>query len=298
MAFFNEFPNTRTYDSDLGWLIKTVKGEVDQITELQNWQNEMNQWKDSVNDELAEIPKLRSEFEEFKITVNTNFEVFTRDIENQFERLSNEINQEVDQKIDELTSEVTLAINDLYNKFDEFKIALQIDVDRRIQELANRITANNEFIKNYVATELQNFLDELPEWSADLIFVYNPVKGVTDSLQNTINSLYDICRVFGITAGEYDALGLTAGEYDALLLTAIEYDTRFKLKMNLVYSMRNPFTGLLDSYENIINALANLHKDNPLTAGEYDALGLTAGEYDAYYISAKNYDFVGKTILV
>lgn len=25
MAFFNEFPHTRTYDSDLGWLIKNVK---------------------------------------------------------------------------------------------------------------------------------------------------------------------------------------------------------------------------------------------------------------------------------
>lgn len=25
MAYFNEFPHTRTYDSDLGWLIKNVK---------------------------------------------------------------------------------------------------------------------------------------------------------------------------------------------------------------------------------------------------------------------------------
>lgn len=38
MAFFNEFPNTRTYDSDLGWLISTVTqivnklGGYDQIT--------------------------------------------------------------------------------------------------------------------------------------------------------------------------------------------------------------------------------------------------------------------------
>lgn len=36
MAFF-EFPHTRTYDSDLGWLIKNVKGYNDTIAALNKW---------------------------------------------------------------------------------------------------------------------------------------------------------------------------------------------------------------------------------------------------------------------
>lgn len=36
MAFF-EFPHTRTYDSDLGWLIKNVKSYNDTIEALNNW---------------------------------------------------------------------------------------------------------------------------------------------------------------------------------------------------------------------------------------------------------------------
>ena len=36
MAFF-EFPHTRTYDSDLGWLIKTVKSYDDTIEALNQW---------------------------------------------------------------------------------------------------------------------------------------------------------------------------------------------------------------------------------------------------------------------
>ena len=36
MAFF-EFPHTRTYDSDLGWLIKNVKGYNDTIQALNDW---------------------------------------------------------------------------------------------------------------------------------------------------------------------------------------------------------------------------------------------------------------------
>lgn len=36
MAFF-EFPHTRTYDSDLGWLIRQCKSNLDAITVLQEW---------------------------------------------------------------------------------------------------------------------------------------------------------------------------------------------------------------------------------------------------------------------
>lgn len=36
MSFF-EFPNTRTYDNDLGWLIKNVKTAADAILELEAW---------------------------------------------------------------------------------------------------------------------------------------------------------------------------------------------------------------------------------------------------------------------
>lgn len=41
MSFF-EFPNTRTYDNDLGWLIKHVKSYDDTIQALQEWQDNAN----------------------------------------------------------------------------------------------------------------------------------------------------------------------------------------------------------------------------------------------------------------
>lgn len=41
MSFF-EFPNTRTYDNDLGWLIKHVKSFDDTIQALQEWQDNAN----------------------------------------------------------------------------------------------------------------------------------------------------------------------------------------------------------------------------------------------------------------
>ena len=37
MAYNFEFPHTRTYDNDLGWLIKNVKNSDDAIKALEDW---------------------------------------------------------------------------------------------------------------------------------------------------------------------------------------------------------------------------------------------------------------------
>lgn len=37
MGFFNEFPHTRTYDNDLGWIIKRVKSYDETIAALDQW---------------------------------------------------------------------------------------------------------------------------------------------------------------------------------------------------------------------------------------------------------------------
>lgn len=60
----------------------------------------------------------------------------------------------------------------------------------------------------------------------------------------------------------------------------------------------NPFTGMSDSIQNVINALADAQRSDALTASAYDALAKTAAGYDAYKITAANYDFNGKSILV
>ena len=60
----------------------------------------------------------------------------------------------------------------------------------------------------------------------------------------------------------------------------------------------NPFTGMKDSIQNVINSLADTQRADALTASAYDALAKTAAGYDAYKITAVNYDFNGKSMLV
>lgn len=37
MAFFNEFPHTRNYDSDLGWLIESVRKLIECCESMTDW---------------------------------------------------------------------------------------------------------------------------------------------------------------------------------------------------------------------------------------------------------------------
>ena len=50
MSFF-EYPHTRTYDNDLGWLIKNVKSSDDAIKALE-------EWKESAEGAISDLQKL------------------------------------------------------------------------------------------------------------------------------------------------------------------------------------------------------------------------------------------------
>ena len=51
MSYMFEFPHTRTYDDDLGWLIKQVKSDVEALEALEAW-------KESAEGSIAELQKL------------------------------------------------------------------------------------------------------------------------------------------------------------------------------------------------------------------------------------------------
>ena len=51
MSYMFEFPHTRTYDNDLGWLIKNVSSAVDAIAALEKW-------KESAEDSIQDLQKL------------------------------------------------------------------------------------------------------------------------------------------------------------------------------------------------------------------------------------------------
>lgn len=280
MAFFNEFPHTRTYDSDLGWLIKEVKEWADKYEELVEFQENIDEWKAVID---AEVEEVQRQLDAYEV---------------RFDQLSDDLTAQINDLRNDLEHDIDVRLNALDQLVNEMIQEVQQRMTLLTQQLFALIETSNQQNRAYIETRLNEFLEELPHYSADLIFVYNPVKGETDNLQNTINDLYDLARIQALTAREYDDLQLTAQEYDDLELTAYEFDNYGRLKLGIgVNLIRSPFDGTYQSVETLIWHLAGLHQ-NALSAQEYDDKELEAETYDTLNLSAYDYDWNGKALIV
>lgn len=284
MSFF-EFPHTRTYDSDLGWLIKKMQ-------ELMNEYYALMQWKAQHELEYSDLLRRVAALER-------NITSFESEIEQRFDELERELSAEIYRQLQDALHEIHQDLGIMQNQI----LALREDLTRVIIDYHAYDDANREYLIEYIEARLNVFIQEIPDLTT--VNVYNPVKGYITSIQEAINDLYNQSRAEALTALEYDSLGLTAAEYDALQLTAWEYDNWSKTLIqnsgyyrNPWHYMTSPFTGEYVRLEVVINELASLHKSDALTASEYDALDITASYYDGLDLTAYQYDWNGKTLVV
>ena len=284
MSFF-EFPHTRTYDSDLGWLISEVEKIGNACEEIAAWQV---QHKKDYEELLVRVDNLDSEINGFIDEINARFEALEAGLEAY-------IYQQVQEALGQLIIELGALEADIRQ--------LRIDLQSEITDLRSDYQASDIALKFWLEARLDQFRNEIPDLTT--VNVWNPVRGAITSIQVCVNDLYDISRTGALTAYEYDSMELTASEYDALDLSAYDYDNfardilgRSGIFKNPYYYMYSPFTGDYVPITTVINELAFLHRSDALTAAEYDALDLTAADYDAYDITAYDYDWSGKTILI
>ncbi len=284
MGYFFEFPHTRTYDSDLGWLIKTVQEISDQYQSLVDW---MEAHEEDYQGLLLRVTTLEN-------TIST----FQSDIDSRFDTLQNQLEEEIFQQIQAALA----AINTDLTEFRVQLTWLRSDLERAILDLNSLVEVDRAYMITYIEARLQAFIDSIPDLTT--VNVFNPVRGEITSIQIAVDDLYDLGRSEALTALEYDSIGLTASEYDSLLLSAYDYDNYGKTLIQLSgyyknpwHYMTSPFTGEYVPLETVINELASLHKDDALTATEYDTLDITATYYDSLDLTAYDYDWHGKTLV-
>lgn len=288
MSFGNfEFPNTNFYNSDLRELIAmykklvaeydTIKAEIDEVTKKIE---EFTQYVDNIIDERINL-KLKA------LTSRvTMLEIEMKQVE---EELDN-----VNLRVDEIVKDI---IN-LGIRIDQVRVELKTDIAEVYIELGKY----KESIDDIIQIEINKLIAYIDEHvtKLDRLDVLNPITGEYENIQNVLDDIVDaLLNGFGLTAKEYDDLELTALQYDKLIITAIQYSVRGYLLFyrELIARMRSPFTGAIDSYENIIYSLADLHK-NCFTANEYDEKALTAQIYDDKLITAYTYDWNSKAVVV
>ena len=298
----NKYPYTDFHEMNLDWVLTNYQAIIDKLNETIAW---CNTHQTEYEEALARLIAVENEIYTFEQQITDAFARLEQQITSDVEMALVQIRTDVDTAIRQMQQEVTQQLADFVVEFQQLKSEVQAEinrllgiVNRAISDLQNQLAANNEFVFEYVENRLEEFKALIPDY--ENIYVYNPYRGEVTHLQQAINDLYSVAAIWGLTAAQYDSLGLTADEYDNMDLSAIEYDT---LGFKLLYKdpdlyMFSPFTGQMESLKSVILSLVGLHREDALTAQEYDALDLDADTYDAYQVEAFDYDFSGKTILV
>lgn len=225
--------------------------------------------------------------------------------------------QYTDEKVAELKTYVDNLNTDIYNHIAEVEKNIRNDMDKKDAELDKKIDdVQNDLIervnrlnvliyqlngetRDYIDTSIAKLYDYINGYVPSNMQVLNPVKGYYTSLNQALGDMYDNLRYNALTCNEFDSLNLTCTEFDNLLLSCTEFDLygakRFRVDSNLY--MHSPFTGKYVFYQDVINQLAELHFNNPITASEFDALLLTVTAFEAKALSAYTFDSNAKTAL-
>ena len=307
--FNSKYPYTDFHELNLDWLLETYQEIVDHIKILTDW---MAQHKEEYAEAMERLQAVENEIDTFEQRVQEEFDRLAEEQAQAFAEQTakldlaiQQMKDEVNEEIVKLRKDVNDAIADFQTQFNQLKASveaeitqLRILINQEIVRLNETLEVNNQYIRQYVEDRLDQFINDFPTM-IDLVPVYNPVRGTTTSLQQAINDLYDVARVYGLTAEQYDSLGLTAETYDGYELTAMEYDQYGYIKLGYPdenWYMISPFTGQYTKVKNVVMDLAHFHMEG-LTAGEYDALELEAEVYDLKEITAFDYDWFGKDIL-
>lgn len=230
---------------------------------------------------------------------------------------TNAYQQYTDEKVAELKAYVDGLNTDIYNHIREVEKNIREDMNAKDTELDEKInkvqtqlldkigTLNiliydlNAETRAHIDTEVKKLYDYINDYVPNNMEVLNPVRGYRTSLNQALADMYDNLRYYALTCNEFDSLNLTCTEFDELSINCTEFDLygakRFRVDINLY--MHNPFTGEYVFYQDVINQLAELHFDNPITVREFDALLLTVTAFEAKALSAYTFDSNAKTVL-
>lgn len=230
---------------------------------------------------------------------------------------TNAYQQYTDEKVAELKAYIDGLNTDIYNHITEVEKNIREDMnakDTELDEKINRVqtqlldkigTLNiliydlNAETRAHIDTEVKKLYDYINDYVPNNMEVLNPVRGYRTSLNQALADIYDNLRYYALTCKEFDSLNLTCAEFDGLSINCSEFDLygakKFRVDINLY--MHSPFTGKYVFYQDVINQLAELHFNNPITASEFDALSLTVKAFDAKALSAYTFDSNAKTAL-
>ena len=161
----------------------------------------------------------------------------------------------------------------------------------------------DEIALDVIIPKLNTLMDELEAAAAAASLGASVPDGITaeKNIQSILAAIAVLASEASKVAGEAKQIASSAQSQIEIAVNAsnaalVSANQAVNIAQSIAY-MVDPVTGQLLPIDQVINNMYDAIRPAPLTAGEYDALGLTAAEFDAFQITARNYDMYAKNIL-
>lgn len=154
---------------------------------------------------------------------------FRKELQNEFDAINNRID-DTNNKITALTGRINAdeeLINALRTDLNNLEASLALSlqgITHRIDQIEIDYKEADNDLRLYIIGQIMEIREEIQHIALEDVTVINPVSGFRDTIQNTLNDIFNCVTAWSLTAAEFDALGLSADGYDGAGLTAFEYD--------------------------------------------------------------------------
>lgn len=183
-----------------------------------------------------------------------------------------------------------------YTNFQELNLDWILSKVKEIQTDIDEINAWKETFSAQINAQISNLISEVnkefTQLKADIEKEFTDYRNETDAKFEAQRAETD--KQF---ASLTDAVNARLTAFDGRIADIESKLSDIENNLPTLVHVTNPFTGMSDSIQNVINALADTQRTDALTASAYDALKLTASAYDAKNVTAFNYDYHGQSFI-
>lgn len=183
-----------------------------------------------------------------------------------------------------------------YTNFQELNLDWILKKVREIQTEIDEINAWKETFSAQINSQISDLIDrvntEFNQLKADVEKEFTDYRNETDKKFEAQRAETD--KKF---ASLTDAVNARLTAFDGRIAGIESKLSDIETNLPTLVHVTNPYTGMSDSIQNVINALADTQRSDALTASAYDALKLTASAYDAKNVTAADYDFHGQSFI-
>lgn len=276
MSFF-EFPHTRNYDSDLGWIIQKVQLLLEEYVGLLKQLNENTEAISELSATLTiSLAEFRAELDDFSDTIE-------------------EYKTYVDTSVANLTTYVDNVVLELESLVDGLEARLRAYALELYQDGKEYSDYQNTILKLEIDQDLADLKAYVDSLIPDMKLI-SPFTGKLDTLQNIIDTMSDYIRSGAFTCHTWDTSNITCAQFDGSI-TAYDFD--FYGYNTFIgddrFYMYHPYTGERVLIPVVVEWLAAFHMDGA-TATHYDSLDYTATTYDALDYTATEYDSISSLL--